>query len=142
MEIKTTSFILFFQDIPSTNLRVITAGSPRVGNRIFATFYRNQLPLTTRLIHNRDLVPNLPPADAGFYHVPNEVWIFDIIVNSAAEVISKPIVCRNDFVNKTADDCRDRWCSSLDSHCTSIYDHKFMLNVNLGWHRDDSCKDI
>jgi len=35
-----------------------------------------------------------------------------------------------------------QWCGVVHNTCTSIDDHKFILGVNLGWHRDNSCRDI
>jgi predicted lipase len=37
-----------------------TFGAPRVGNPAFASFLKQRLPNTFRIIHYRDLAPHLP----------------------------------------------------------------------------------
>ena len=36
-------------------------GSPRVGNLAFAHYTHQTIPITFRIVHNRDLIPHLPP---------------------------------------------------------------------------------
>ena len=93
-------------NLSADDVRVVTAGSPRVGNQAFARYYRSRVPQTTRLVNGRDLVPTLPPTRVGFYHVPSEVWIYHVDPGGGRQVIQEPIVCANAFVNNTRDDCR------------------------------------
>lgn len=53
-----------------------TYGSPRVGNREFATFTNGFVTgnFNSRITHNRDPVPHLPFQNLGFYHVDKEVF--------------------------------------------------------------------
>lgn len=50
-----------------TSVRVVTFGSPRVGDAEFASFYNALVPDTTRVVHDKDLVPRVPVF--GFEHV-------------------------------------------------------------------------
>jgi len=49
-------------------------GSPRVGNQIFANYFRNNIETLWRTVNQRDFIPHLPPRNFGFWHVPTEVW--------------------------------------------------------------------
>ncbi|KAI8472671.1 MAG: Alpha/Beta hydrolase protein [Monoraphidium minutum] len=59
-------------------LRVVTFGSPRVGNAAFAEFFDAHVAESWRFTHGRDIVPSLPPALMGFRHVSREVWVVDV----------------------------------------------------------------
>ena len=60
------------------DVRLVTFGSPRVGNDAFASFVRQATRLSLRLTHNRDIVPSVPPTWVGFHHVATEAWQVDI----------------------------------------------------------------
>lgn len=60
------------------DVRLVTFGSPRVGNEAFASFVRQATRLSVRLTHNRDIVPSVPPTWIGFHHVATEAWQVDI----------------------------------------------------------------
>ena len=50
--------------------QVFVFGAPRVGQAEFVTKYNAAFGLTTyRLVHGRDIVPTVPPAELGFHHV-------------------------------------------------------------------------
>lgn len=53
---------------------VYSYGSPRVGNKEFATYYNQGQHLSWRVTHNNDPVPHLPPEAFGFTHIANEVY--------------------------------------------------------------------
>ena len=61
------------------DVRLVTFGSPRVGNEAFASFVRQATRLSVRLTHNRDIVPSVPPTWVGFHHVATEAWQVDIV---------------------------------------------------------------
>ena len=50
------------------NIECFTFGSPKVGNRRFASFLDAQLPKVFRHVNDEDAVVSLPPAWAGFQH--------------------------------------------------------------------------
>ena len=60
------------------DLRVVTFGSPRVGNSVFGDFFNMQVAESWRFTHGRDIVPSLPPTLMGFRHVSREVWVVSV----------------------------------------------------------------
>jgi predicted lipase len=54
---------------------VYTFASPRVGDKVFAGTYDGLVPNTWRVSNLNDIVPQLPPAFAGYVHVDSEVPI-------------------------------------------------------------------
>jgi predicted lipase len=54
---------------------VYTFASPRVGDKVFAGTYDNLVPDSWRISNLNDIVPQLPPAFAGYIHVDAEVPI-------------------------------------------------------------------
>lgn len=54
---------------------VYTFASPRVGDKVFAGTYDGLVPNTWRIANLNDIVPQLPPAFAGYVHVDSEVPI-------------------------------------------------------------------
>ena len=65
------------------DVRLVTFGSPRVGNAAFASFVRQATRLSLRLTHNRDIVPSVPPTWVGFHHVATEAWQVDVVEGRA-----------------------------------------------------------
>lgn len=61
------------------DVRVVTFGSPRVGNAVFAAWFKDTVPQHVRFTHNRDMIPSLPPMYMGFSHIPHEVWLVDVV---------------------------------------------------------------
>lgn len=56
---------------PEYNIKSVTIGSPRVGNKVFKENYDNSGIDTLRIVHNNDLVTHTPYI--GFYHVNYQV---------------------------------------------------------------------
>lgn len=54
--------------------RVVTFGSPRVGNADFGEVYRKRVPITTRYVNEFDPVPWVPGALSGYRHVAPATW--------------------------------------------------------------------
>jgi predicted lipase len=48
---------------------VITFGSPRVGDKTFVAWQGDRIVRSIRVVHDRDLIPCLPPANLGYVHV-------------------------------------------------------------------------
>ncbi|KAI0223390.1 hypothetical protein L0F63_004634 [Massospora cicadina] len=58
-----------------SQVKVITYGQPRVGNRAFAMWY-NSLPLNyIRVVNDNDVVPHTPPNFIGYFHINHELFI-------------------------------------------------------------------
>lgn len=47
------------------DLRVVTFGSPRVGNAVFSSFFEEHVAEAWRYTHGRDIVPSVPPTLMG-----------------------------------------------------------------------------
>ena len=57
----------------SVPIEVYNFGSPRFGNENLAQFVKLKIPTHFRLVHNRDLVPHLPPS-VEYKHAAYEVF--------------------------------------------------------------------
>jgi predicted lipase len=61
-------------------VNLFTLGQPRVGNQDFSDFVWEQLPTATRVVHQNDVVPHLPPRGydliitTQFHHHAREIW--------------------------------------------------------------------
>lgn len=62
------------------DVRVISFGSPRVGNAVFAKWFDRHVGPHWRFTHNRDIVPSLPPVYMGFRHGAREIWVVDLLL--------------------------------------------------------------
>lgn len=55
----------------------MTFGQPRIGNAAFASCFYKYIPDTFRIVHDRDIVPHLPPYYSfywkSYHHFPREV---------------------------------------------------------------------
>ncbi|KAN0118544.1 Alpha/Beta hydrolase fold [Russula decolorans] len=58
-----------------TTIRGVTFGTPRVGNKAWATFFDSQVSNFTRVNNKRDPVPVVPGRLLGFRHVATEIHI-------------------------------------------------------------------
>ncbi|KAF3322842.1 Lipase [Carex littledalei] len=63
------------------DVHLLTFGQPRIGNAAFASCFYKYIPNTFRIVHNRDIVPHLPPYYSfywkSYHHFPREVWLHD-----------------------------------------------------------------
>jgi predicted lipase len=53
---------------------LVTLGSPRVGNKDFAAYFKKLRIPTIRWVNKNDLVPQSPPTLMGYAHVAQEYW--------------------------------------------------------------------
>lgn len=99
------------------DVRVVTFGSPRVGNAVFAEWFKATVPQNVRFTHNRDMIPSLPPMYMGFSHIPQEVWLVDVVP-------SRTLVGICDDSGEDAR-CHRGACSvfGVGSICVSLADH-------------------
>jgi predicted lipase len=56
------------------NVKLLTFGSPRVGNAAFASAFNASTIQHFRLVHAKDPVPHFPEMLFGFHHAAEEVW--------------------------------------------------------------------
>lgn len=56
-------------------IKVVTIGSPRVGNRSFKRLFKNNIKESIRVVHDNDVVPRIPKLN--YFHVPVELKLSD-----------------------------------------------------------------
>ncbi|KNE69667.1 hypothetical protein AMAG_14222 [Allomyces macrogynus ATCC 38327] len=69
----------YLQALPSSRIRVLNFGEPRVGNPTFAAYVSNNLAVT-RYVHEDDVIPHVPRPDwapTGYAHHTSEVYSYD-----------------------------------------------------------------
>lgn len=59
----------------SPRLKVVTAGSPRVGNRAFKTLFNKQVSECVRVVHDNDIVTRVPKLN--YFHVGTQLKLSD-----------------------------------------------------------------
>lgn len=99
------------------DVRVVSFGSPRVGNYVFAKWFEEEIGPHWRFTHNRDIVPSVPPGYMGFYHVAQEVWVVDMLGRTLVGVCD--------------DSGEDARCHNSMCHlglCSSVADHLLYLS--------------
>jgi len=65
----------FSRDIPGVPIAEWTFGSPRTGNPAFSHYHVGTVPVSWRVVNQRDVVPHLPTKFLNiFQHVSTEVW--------------------------------------------------------------------
>lgn len=99
------------------DVRVVTFGSPRVGNAVFASFFGEHVSEAWRFTHGRDIVPSVPPQLMGFRHVSREVWLVDV-AGASGDPVQRVIVCDDSGEDPT---CHNSACRL--GLCTSVADH-------------------
>ncbi|CAD5222630.1 unnamed protein product [Bursaphelenchus xylophilus] len=116
---------------PQHSERVVlyTYGEPRVGNKKFADFLDSNVKNSFRVIHNKDLVVNIPPLDENrFYHRKNAVFY----QNNMKE--------GDDFI----------LCNGTDQYCTkkytrfppSVRDHHYYYGVWASRYGRNNCQPL
>jgi hypothetical protein len=58
-----------------TTIRGVTFGTPRVGNRAWATFFDSHVSDFTRMNNMRDPVPTIPGRFLGYRHPGGEIHV-------------------------------------------------------------------
>lgn len=61
---------------PKATILVVTSGQPKPGDKKFARFYKQVLGRQWRFVHEKDIVPGMPPLDY-VKHVDMGMWIHD-----------------------------------------------------------------
>jgi predicted lipase len=100
------------------DVRVVSFGSPRVGNDIFSKWFEEEIGPHWRFTHNRDIVPSVPPGYMGFHHVAQEVWVVDVL-------------SRRTLVGVCDGSGEDPRCHNSVCHlglCSSVADHLLYLS--------------
>ncbi|TKR96097.1 hypothetical protein L596_010165 [Steinernema carpocapsae] len=97
-------------------LKLLTFGAPRIGDKAFVDVHEALVLYSYRVVHNRDIVPHVPPEffpDSwlldGYLHTKSEVWYANDMSPG-----SDFIVCNSG---------ESWWCSDRDLITLSISDH-------------------
>ena len=101
-------------------------GSPRIGNTEFVKSFSSFSIPSFRVTHFYDIVPHVPEEFLGYLHISNEIWY--------NEANSEYKICND--VNFKEDNSCSNSCSP--THCTSLDDHLYYLNVSMG--NDPPCR--
>lgn len=71
------SFIVEDRIFKPENIKLVTMGQPRTGDYDYALWHDKTFPYSFRIVHNRDIVPHIPPQlgiGYSMYHHRTEVW--------------------------------------------------------------------
>ncbi|CAK69576.1 unnamed protein product (macronuclear) [Paramecium tetraurelia] len=61
--------------IAGNSLQLTTFGLPRVGDTAYYNYFSSFTKVTHfRVVHEKDVVPHVPPQNFGFNHVDREIW--------------------------------------------------------------------
>jgi predicted lipase len=58
---------------PDFTVALHTFGMPRTGDKDFVQLLLKHVKLITRMTHQHDMIPHLPPKELDYHHVPTEV---------------------------------------------------------------------
>mgnify|MGYP006105098587 CR=1 FL=1 len=123
--IMTYDILNFYNNYKIVHL--FNFGSPRVGNKNFVEDFNNYNISSYRVTHYHDMVPHVPEELLGYHHISNEIWY--------NRENSEYTIC-NDYNNAEDSHCSN---SCSPSHCTSIDDHLYYLNVSMGTDKKEYC---
>uniref|UniRef100_A0A6B2LEB1 Fungal lipase-type domain-containing protein n=1 Tax=Arcella intermedia TaxID=1963864 RepID=A0A6B2LEB1_9EUKA len=65
----------YYYQITQPAPALYTFGQPRTGNEGWAKFMQLLSGSITRVVHNADIVPHVPPMLFGYHHLAVEVWM-------------------------------------------------------------------
>jgi predicted lipase len=78
-------------------LEVYNFGSPRFANENLAQFVMQNVPNHYRMVHNRDIVPHLPP-EVEYRHVAHEIFFSKDMINyKVCDDSGEDPTCSNQF---------------------------------------------
>ncbi|CAD5223963.1 unnamed protein product [Bursaphelenchus okinawaensis] len=111
------------------NISLYTFGEPRVGDRSFATYIENTIPNVYRVIHDKDIVTNIPLilADKFWHHTPAVFYKGDM------DIGSKFVICKKNDI-----ECTLRYGPLQDS----IDDHLNYYNMRLSDYGENGCRPV
>ncbi len=99
------------------SVKVYDYGQPRVGDSKYAAFVSTKIPEHYRTIHNKDMVPHVPPSSGfGYYHSVREIF---------EDVNGKLTICS--ATNGEDPACADRYSLAQ----TNTEDHSYYLGHRM-----------
>uniref|UniRef100_A0AC34GVK0 Fungal lipase-like domain-containing protein n=1 Tax=Panagrolaimus sp. ES5 TaxID=591445 RepID=A0AC34GVK0_9BILA len=114
-------------------ISLFTFGQPRTGDKTFANAYNALEIQTSRIVHNRDIIPHLPSLNNSiYYHHRQEIWYN----NDMGVHDDSSIFC-------SYEDGEDPTCSdSLDATKLNIKDHKYYFGREFSQYGISGCPDL
>ncbi|KAK0411924.1 hypothetical protein QR680_005920 [Steinernema hermaphroditum] len=126
--------LIYLGQVSPDKVRLLTFGQPRVGDQAYADAHDALLLYSYRVVHNRDLVPHVPPEILpdnglldGYRHHKSEVWY-----DNKMRVDDSYHICNADEGNKCSDG--DLITMSIMDHGHYFEDHEWITNFG-----DDGC---
>uniref|UniRef100_A0A1I7Z1E2 Lipase_3 domain-containing protein n=1 Tax=Steinernema glaseri TaxID=37863 RepID=A0A1I7Z1E2_9BILA len=120
--------------VNTQKLRLMTFGQPRVGDKAFATAHDAMILFAYRVVHNRDIVPHVPPEILpdhglidGYVHHKSEVWY-----PNKMRVDDSYVICNADEGKKCSDS--DYITLSVSDHLSYFEDHEWITDFG-----EDGC---
>ncbi|RCN27236.1 triacylglycerol lipase [Ancylostoma caninum] len=121
--------------VNSKDLKLITLGQPRTGDKEFAKNHTATIDYSFRVTHWRDVVPHIPSFDerpGGYYHHKTEYQIQNDYLWTAFQVFYKEGMAPNDYI--VCKEYEDFKCSDGLWVHTSIKNHiKYFGKVIRDW---------
>lgn len=118
------TFEMLYVENTNMNIKLITFGSPRVGNKKFVSLFNDFSIYSNRITHYYDMVPHIPQEFLKYNHISQEIWYNE--ENNEYKLCNKQD-------NNEDPTCSDS-CSPI--HCTSTSDHMKYLNISMGTEGD------
>ncbi|XP_062181209.1 lipase-like isoform X2 [Phragmites australis] len=118
------------------DVTLMTFGQPRIGNAVFASYFRRHLPNAVRVINAHDIVPHLPPyyhyfPQKTYHHFPREVWIHNVGLGSFIYSIEQ--ICDGSGEDPTC---------SRSVIGNSVHDHIHYLSISMHAESWGSCRIV
>ncbi|KAG2212618.1 hypothetical protein INT47_000594 [Mucor saturninus] len=103
--------------INKSNLSIYTGGCPRIGNDDFAYYVDGTKVPHYRSVHNRDIVPHVPPQALGYYHPGIEVWTKSATTGQLCSGIEND-ACSNSIVPFTSTEDHRTYYGMVNGACS------------------------
>lgn len=117
--LATISSLTYSLKYPDLNIACITFGSPRVGDKSFATYFNNIVKESYRFVNDNDPVPCIPIA-WRFEHVKGCIWLYEDKVLNEIKVWRSWRFFKNCFLslfgygyNASKDHSCEEYCKDL-----------------------------
>ncbi|TKR87393.1 hypothetical protein L596_011796 [Steinernema carpocapsae] len=111
--------------VPDAQLKLITFGQPRVGDKAYSNSHDAQVTYSFRVVHYLDIVPHLPPRNfEKYFHHRYEVWYNNNMARG-----SKYKVCGDD-----SDSCSDSKLPNMFGQ-----DHLIYYNTKVQTIEESDC---
>eukprot|EP00730_Choanoeca_flexa_P010048 TRINITY_DN14969_c0_g1_i1.p1 TRINITY_DN14969_c0_g1~~TRINITY_DN14969_c0_g1_i1.p1 ORF type:complete len:294 (+),score=48.75 TRINITY_DN14969_c0_g1_i1:60-941(+) len=104
---------------PGWAVHLHTYGMPRTGDKDFVTLLDKHVRRITRMTHQHDMIPHLPPIELDFRHTPTEVWD----LSNSSDGKQRYVVCDGSGEDPSCADSVPFWQYSFKDHLTYMGYH-------------------